>query len=134
MLRGYVMSEMLPPPPPPYADFQPPVDPQDRTFATVAHAGTLLNVLGGWGFVVPLVILLVKKDRPIVRMAAAESLNFQISMIVYALISLPLLFVFIGWVTLPLIALLLLIMPIIAAVKTNDGVPYRYPLTFRLVK
>lgn len=121
-------------PPPPYPDFQPPADPQDRTYATIAHAGTLLNVLGGWGFVVPLVIMLVKKDRPIVRKAAAESLNFQISMIVYVLISLPLLLVLVGWVTLSVIALLLLIMPIIAAVKTNDGVPYKYPITFRLVK
>ncbi|MBU6213638.1 MAG: DUF4870 domain-containing protein, partial [Actinomycetales bacterium] len=125
---------MQPPAPPPYPGASEPVDPQDRTFATLAHAGTLVNLLGGWGFAVPLVILLVKGNRPVVRRAAAEALNFQISMFAYAIVSVPLLFFVVGWFTLAAVVLLLLIMPIVAAVKTNEGQTYRYPVTFRLVK
>ena len=129
------MSQLPPPPPGGFPGSQyEPVDPRDRTFATLAHAGTLVNVLGGWGFAVPLVILLIKTDRPVVRKAAVEALNFQISMLAYALASVPLLFLIIGWLTLPVVVLLALVMPIVAAVKTNEGVDYRYPLTFRLVK
>lgn len=127
------MSEM-PPPPPSYSNFQPPSDPQDRTFATLAHAGTLLNLLGGWGFVVPLVILLAKGDRPTVRRAAVESLNFQISFIIYLLVFGGLSFILIGIPFLVAAAAMLLIMPIVAAVRTNEGGDYRYPLTFRPVK
>ena len=126
------MSQL--PPPPPYYTPPEPMDPQDRTLATLSHVGTLANLLGAWGWAVPLVILLVKTDRPVVRKAAVESLNFQISMFAYAIVSLVLMLVLVGFVTIAVVGLLMIVMPIIAAVKTNEGVDYRYPLTFRLIK
>ena len=129
------MSQMPPPPPEGFASMPyKPLDPQDRTLATVAHVGTLANLLGLWGWAVPLVILLIKGDRPAVRKAAVESLNFQISMLAYAIGSLLLMLVLIGFLTICVVGLFMLVMPIVAAVKTSEGVDYRYPLTFRLIK
>jgi hypothetical protein len=120
--------------PPPYPPYQSPVDPQDRTFATLAHVGTLANLLGLWGWLVPLVILLTKGNRPVVRRAAAESLNFQISFGIYAVVFGVLSFILIGLPFLFAVAVMMLVMPIIAAIKTNEGIAYKYPLTFRLIK
>lgn len=129
------MNEMQPPwAPPPAPSMNEPSDSRDQTFATLAHAGTLLNLLGGWGWAVPLVILLTKGDRRVVRRAAVESLNFQISFIIYALVTGALSLILIGIPFLIAVAVMLVVMPIIAAVKTSEGLEYRYPLTFRLVK
>ena len=43
-------------------------------------------------------------------------------------------FAFIGFILLPLIWLADVILTIVAGVKANDGVLYRYPMTLRLVK
>jgi len=63
-----------------------------------------------------------------------ESLNFQISLTLYAIIAFFLCFALIGFLLLPLIFLTGLVFVIIATVKANDGEPYRYPLTIRFIK
>jgi uncharacterized Tic20 family protein len=69
-----------------------------------------------------------------VRTNAVESLNFQISIIIYAIVSAILVFVLIGFVLLFVVAILAFILPIVAAVKTSNGEAYRYPITLRMVK
>jgi uncharacterized Tic20 family protein len=120
-------------PPPPPAGNQ--GGSNDTNIAVIAHLGTLINLISGLGFIVPLVILLTKgRDSQFVRANAAESLNFQISMIIYAIISAILALLVIGFVLLIVLAILAIILPIVAAVKTSNGESYRYPLTMRLVK
>lgn len=124
------MSEY--PPPPQYPSGS---QPDERNLATVAHVGTLINfVTGGFGFLVPLIIMLTRgKQSAYVRQAAVESLNFQISLIIYAVISGVLVLVLIGFLLLGVVALVGLILPIVAATKTSNGEQYRYPFTIRLV-
>lgn len=120
------------PPPPPAGNRD---SSGDGNFAVIAHLGTLINLITGLGFVVPLVIMLTKgRDSQFVRANAVESLNFQISIIIYAIVSAILALVLIGFVLLLVIALLAFILPIVAAVKTSNGESYRYPITLRLVK
>ena len=87
------------------------------------------NVLG------PLIVWLIKREEfPLVADQGKESLIFQISMTIYGLISFLLAFVVIG---IPLLIALLIadaVFIIIAAMKANDGILYRYPLTIRLIK
>jgi len=64
---------------------------------------------------------------------AKEALNFNISMTIYAMVSGVLIFVVIGIVLLPVVLVTWLVLAILAAVKANEGVAYRYPLTLRLV-
>ena len=88
------------------------------------------NVLG------PLIVWLIKKDdMPFVNDQGRESLNFQISMAIYALICLPLVCLGgLGIILAAAVGVFDLVMVIIASIESNKGKSYRYPLCIRLVK
>ncbi|RPE76967.1 DUF4870 domain-containing protein [Vulcaniibacterium tengchongense] len=140
-------NQAVPPPPPP-ADAQPGGVPADqRQWAMFAHlsaiAGAILTSgVGGWGtFLGPLIIWLVKKDTmPFVDEQGKEALNFNITVALACVALVVLVVVTLGigvliaipaWI---LIGIAWLVFTIIAAVKANDGVSYRYPFALRLVK
>ena len=83
---------------------------------------------------VPLVVYLaMRKESEYVAANAREALNFHISVFIYGICCIPLVFIIIG---IPLIIGLVIgsfVLAIIAAVKASDGEVYRYPLTIRLV-
>ena len=132
------------PPPPPSAGGPPQ---EERQWAMFAHlsalaGGLLTSAIGGWGFFLgPLVIWLMKKDTmPFVADQAKEALNFNItvSAVFLALLVLSLLTLGIGFViTLPImliVGIAALVLIIMAAIKANNGIAYRYPFTVRLIK
>lgn len=87
------------------------------------------NVIG------PLVIWLLKKEiDPFVDDQGKEALNFQISITIIGIVCALLIFVGIGLILLVLLGLFWLIFTIIATIKANSGVAYRYPFTIRLIK
>jgi hypothetical protein len=101
------------------------------------HLSALAGLLvGGLTFIGPLVCWLVKKDTsPLVDAHGKESLNFQLSMLVYQLAAIAVSFVTCG-LGLPINLVLLvcsIAMPIIAGLKVNEGRAYRYPLTIRFI-
>ncbi len=103
----------------------------DRLWIVLSHLSALLGV----GIVLPLIIYLVKKDEsPSIAYHAKEALNFHISIYLYALACIPLVFVFIGFPLLLVVIVSMFVLSIIAAVRAADGVQYRYPFTLRLVK
>ena len=108
----------------------------EKQMAMFAHLGQLLGLVSGiGGFLVPLIIMVTKgNESPFVRRAAVESLNFWITGLIASVIAFALIFVLIGLVLLPLVALIWLIMPIYAGIKANDGVDYRYPFNLRIVR
>jgi hypothetical protein len=86
------------------------------------------NILG------PLVVWLVKKqESPYVDHHGREALNFQISATIYALICFALVFVVIGLLLLPALAIFWLVVMVIAAIRASEGVIYRYPMTLRML-
>ena len=108
-----------------------------RKWAMLCHLMALVGLLGnGIGFLLgPLVVWLLKKeDHPFVDDQGKEAVNFQITMLLAVLISVPLMLVIIGIFTAILAAILMIILPIFAAVRTNDGITYRYPLSIRFIK
>lgn len=130
-------------PPPPLGS--PPQE--ERQWAMFAHlsalaGGLLTSAVGGWGFFLgPLVIWLMKKDTmPFVGDQAKESLNFNITVSAIFLILLILSFVTLGIgliITLPImliVGIAALVFIIIAAMKANEGIAYRYPFTVRIIK
>jgi len=87
----------------------------------------------------PLVVWQIKKDEfGFVDEQGKEAVNFQISILLYLLVSailwVPLSFVCIGAVIPVAISIVDLIFLLIAAVKANDGEHYRYPLSIRFIK
>jgi uncharacterized Tic20 family protein len=132
-------------PPPPYTPPGPGMSPGDeRTWAGAAHWSALVAAFVALAFLGPLVVLLAKGNQSAwVRRQAVESLNFQLSMLIYGFVG-TLVAVVVAIVTLGVGLLLIiplglafggfwLVMTIIAAVKTGNGEDYRYPLTIRMV-
>jgi uncharacterized protein len=130
-----------PPYPPPPAGYghQSPTGPfgptpEERNWALVAHIGTLVAAWFAMGFLCPLIVMLTKgSSSPYVRRHAVESLNFQLSLLIYLLVSLVLAVILIGFVLMAVIGVFALVVIIIATAKASQGEDYRYPLTIRLV-
>jgi len=107
-----------------------PVPSDSRGWAAAAHLVPLI----GLGFIAPLIIWLMKKEEdPFVEYHARESLNFQITLIIYIVASIVLMFVIIGFVLIFVVLIFALVVEIIGGVKAANGEFYRYPLTFRFV-
>ena len=127
------------PPPPPHDEAPASVVPsaEERQWAMFAHLSALLGlVTAGWAcFLGPLVIWLVKKDTmPFVADQAKEALNFNITIMIAGAICWILVFVLIGFVLLWALAIVWIVFTIMAAIKANEGVTYRYPFALRLIK
>jgi len=141
-------NETAPPQPPPVPPSADGPGAEERQWAMFAHLSALVGgiLTSGWAgsigcFIGPLIIWLVKKDTmPFVDDQAKEALNFNITVGIafLALFLLSVLTLGIGLiVAVPLwiiIGIAWLVFTIIAAIKANEGVAYRYPLTMRLVK
>ena len=138
-------------PPPPPQGYPPPqwqghpgqvspggsrLNPSDeRTWAGAAHWSALLAMVIAMAFLGPLLVLLLKgNDSPFVRRQAVESLNFQLTILVAALVSFILVFVVVGLLLLPLVGLAWLVFTILGAVKASSGEDYRYPFAIRMVR
>ncbi len=113
-----------------------PANSEERTWAMFAHLSALGGHIVPFGHVIlPLVIWMIKKDQfPLVDVEGKESINFQISISIYAAVAFVLVFVFVGILILPLLYLFDLVAVIIASIKTYEGNSFRYPLTIRFLK
>ena len=86
-------------------------------------------------FVGPLVIWLLKKDEsPYIDYHGKEYFNFLISYGVYSIVSMLLMIVVIGFVTIWIVGILAFVFTIIAAIRAYEGKEYRIPLVFRLIR
>ena len=101
-----------------------------RTMAMLAH---LLGIVTG--FLGPLIIWLLKKDEDsFINDQGKEALNFQITIAIAMIVSGALMFICIGFFTALAVAVANLILCIMAGLKANEGISYRYPMTLRLIK
>ena len=110
-----------------------------RMWAMFCHLGGLAGLLpivpAIGSIIAPLIIWQIKKDEfPFVNEQGKEAVNFQISMLIYALIAGALICVGIGIFLLPVVGVFDLVFLLIAAVKANNGEHYRYPLSIRFIR
>jgi uncharacterized Tic20 family protein len=120
-----------PPQPAPLA-----ISSEDKILAVLCHASILV---GGLGYlIVPLIIYLLKRETsPFAGFHAKEALNFHLSLLIYVICTLPLLFIFsclfmiVGIPLYGTLALVVIIFAIIASVRASEGAYYLYPLTIR---
>jgi len=84
---------------------------------------------------VPLILwVLKKKDMPLVEEAGRESINFQISMTIYTIISFILCFVFVGFLLIFPLLLFNVGFVIYASIKVSNNERFRYPITIRFIR
>lgn len=117
-------------------NMQLPLSQDEKTFGMLAHLAALAGFIIPFGNIIgPLVIWLIKKDQSAwVDKQGKESLNFQISITIYAIISGILTIIIIGALLLIAVGIFSLVMIIIASIKVNDGVDFQYPLCIRFLK
>jgi uncharacterized Tic20 family protein len=120
----------------------------ERRWAMFAHLSILVGGLlsSGWAggigyFVGPLIVWMLKRDTmPFVADQGREALNFALTVSLACLVLLLLVLMSFGvaiLLALPLfgvIGIVSLVLVIIGAIKANEGVAYRYPISLRLVK
>ena len=114
----------------------PPSLPAPATTQDEKTLGIVMHVLCLVGFPIlgPLVVWLVKKEQSrYIDLQGRELLNFQISYLIYALISFLLCFVLIGIPLLFIIGVATIVLTIIGIVLASDGQVYRFPFTIRLL-
>lgn len=125
---------MNPPPPFPTED--------EKNLALLCHLlPIILGCTTGFGFVAPLVLWLIKKDESaFVAFHAKESLNFQLTSLIFIgggfFLSFVLSFVGIGLLLFPLVgilALVFLVFEIVACAASRRGEWHRYPGCIRFV-
>src|SRR5579871_319939 len=104
-------------------------DRMTRQWALILHlsqfAGYVVPVAG---FIVPVVIWQLKKDElPLIDVHGKNCVNWIISKIIYLVISVVLCFIIIGFAMLAGLSICIILFPILAAVKANNGEVWKYP-------
>jgi uncharacterized Tic20 family protein len=103
-----------------------------RTIALLTHLSGIIA-----GFIVPLIIWLINKDKPEkswLTDSSVEALNFQITIAIAYVICIVLSVIIIGGLLMPIVWLVNLIFCILGGVAVNKGEAYRYPFALRLIK
>ncbi|MFB6357339.1 MAG: DUF4870 domain-containing protein [bacterium] len=109
---------------------------EQQTWATLSHLSALSmwvgipfgNILG------PLVVWVIMKNKmPFVDTHGREALNFQISMAIYSILAIPLVFIFVGVPLLIMISFFSAALALAGTLKAMDGEMYRYPITIRFL-
>ncbi|WP_339496136.1 DUF4870 domain-containing protein [Pseudomonas sp. RA_105y_Pfl2_P56] len=107
-----------------------------RQWAMFCHLSALLGFWIPFGSLIgPLILWQVKRETdPFIDAQGKEALNFQITVAIASAICLLLMLLVIGFFLFGLLAIGALVLTIIGGVKANEGFPYRYPFTWRLIK
>ncbi|HEX8781019.1 MAG TPA: DUF4870 domain-containing protein [Nocardioides sp.] len=125
---------------PSYAPQQQAISPdQERTWGAIAHGaalGAMLLSAGVLGFVGSLAIYLMYKDRgPFVRAHAANSLNVQITMLIWLVVSVPLILLLgLGILIMAVAPFVAGVLHVLGLVKSMNGEWWNPPLTPRFVR
>lgn len=110
---------------------------EDKQLLVVTHLSQLLDFVSGiGGFVVPLIIWIVKRDEIRGMNETGKSiLNFRISMFIYAIVCIPLILFFgLGILGLIILVFFYLIFPISNAIKVSNGEEPNYPFSIQFIK
>lgn len=104
-------------------------DADQRLWATLAHVGGIIL-----GFLAPLVVWLVYKDRGrFVEEQSKEALNFQITIVIGYVVSGITMIIGIGFLLFFVVWVISIVFAIMAAIAVNKGQAYRYPVTLRII-
>lgn len=122
-----------------YMQYQPNMSlqtPEQKQMGMFLHLSQLANIiLFPIGIVAPIVLWQTQKDKmPALDAHGKMATNFQISMTIYFFICFVLMFVLVGFLLLPILAIIGIVFPIIGGIKANNGEFWEYPLTIKFLK
>ena len=109
---------------------------EDRQLLVITHLSQLVTLITGFGsLILPLILWVTQKERVYQMDDHGKSIiNFQLSLIIYAIVCVPLILLFgLGILGLIIIGIVAIIYPIINAIKANNGEEPSYPLSLNLI-
>ncbi len=118
--------------------YDPDVTSDEQTYAMFMHLSLLgYLIINIFAIAIPIVMWVIKKDEsPFLDDHGREALNFQITLVIFSILIVPIGLVTCGagfFLYIPLYILALIGM-IFAAIAANRGEFYRYPMTIRFLK
>ncbi|OGU58814.1 MAG: orotate phosphoribosyltransferase [Ignavibacteria bacterium RBG_13_36_8] len=107
----------------------------ERLWGMLCHISAFAGFVIPFGHILgPLIIWMIKKEEyAFVDEQGKEALNFQISVTIYAICAAVLIIILIGIPLLIGLMILDFVSVIVAAIKANDGVHYKYPLNMKII-
>jgi uncharacterized Tic20 family protein len=108
----------------------------ERNWAMLCHLAALAGFFFPFGAVIgPLICWLSRRDESVwVYINGRNSLNFQLSMLLYMVLTIPLCFILIGFPILAFLAILKLVCTIIASIRASKGESFKYPLVIPFIQ
>ena len=110
--------------------------PDQRQMGLFLHLSQLANVFFfPIGILAPILLRQTQKEKmPAIDAHGKMVANWMISVTIYTIVSIVLMFVLIGFLTILAVAVMGLVFPIIVAVKANNGELWEYPVTIKFIK
>lgn len=109
---------------------------EDKQLLVITHLSQLVTLLTGFGsLILPLILWVTQKERVYQMDSHGKSIiNFQLSLIIYAIVCVPLILLFgLGALGLIILGIVAVIFPIINAIKASNGENPSYPLSLNLI-
>lgn len=108
----------------------------ENNWAMFAHLGTLLGCFIPFAnIIIPIAIMqYFKNDSEFVVKHAKDSLNFQLTLLVYYIMSIILILILVGIIMIPMIYIASTVVTIIAGIKASKGEYYDYPFNMNFIK
>ncbi len=108
----------------------------ERNWAMLCHLSAFAGFFFPFGGIIgPLICWLTRRDESSwVNVNGKASLNFQLSMLLYMFLAIPLCFIIIGIPIVIILGTMKVICVIIASVKAPKGELFRYPLVIPFIQ
>jgi len=108
----------------------------ERNWAMLCHLSAFAGYFFPFGGIIgPLICWLTRKDESQwVDQNGKQSMNFQLSILLYMVLSIPLFFILIGIPIFIFLGFLEVICIIIASVKASKGEEFKYPVTIPFIQ
>ena len=108
----------------------------ERNWAMLCHLSAFAGYFFPFGGIIgPLICWLTRKDESQwVDQNGKQSMNFQLSILLYMVLSIPLIIIIIGIPIIIFLGFLEVICIIIASVKASKGEEFKYPVTIPFIQ
>jgi hypothetical protein len=108
----------------------------ERNWSMLCHLSAFAGFFFPFGGIIgPLICWLTRRDESSwVNINGKASLNFQLSMLLYIVLAIPLCFIILGFPIIIALAVLKVVCVIIASVKAPKGELFRYPLVIPFIQ
>ncbi len=108
----------------------------ERNWAMLCHLSAFAGFFFPFGGIIgPLICWLSKKDESLwIDMNGKASMNFQLSVLLYIVLAIPLIFIIVGIPIVMFLGLLKIVCIVISSIKASKGEKFKYPLSIPFIQ